>query len=305
LTVLSLKIQNRRNVRGVVLLRQLLAAFTLIELLVVIAIIAILAALLLPALARSKQAANTAKCKSNLRQLGFGFALYTGDNGETFPAAAVDAGDYSQFTWDSAIHTYIGANNQSQAVLVSGAVDQSLVAQVLRCPNDIGADSYWVSNQPNLGRRTYAMNAIGPQDIAAPNWGSALPKPIDGVGIYWGDAPIAGPGAPGYKTSVVFSPAGTINLVEEPAGDNVCGNVWPSISVAPANFSDSSQGWGECYQTDPHDYVNQGLALYAAEGYHFNYLFFDSHVALLTMQQTVGTGTTNVPKGMWTLDPTD
>src|SRR5271156_4501787 len=114
------------------------AAFTLIELLVVIAIIAILAALLLPALARSKQAANSAKCQSNMRQLGIGFTLYTGDNRETFPAAAVDGADNTQYTWDTAIHTYIGANNQSKAVLDSGAVDQSLAAQTLRCPNDIG-----------------------------------------------------------------------------------------------------------------------------------------------------------------------
>jgi prepilin-type N-terminal cleavage/methylation domain-containing protein/prepilin-type processing-associated H-X9-DG protein len=279
------------------------AAFTLIELLVVIAIIAILAALLLPGLARSKQAANTAKCTSNLRQLGFGFVLYTADNRETFPAAAVDGNDNTQYTWDTAIHPYIGANNLSQAVLDSGAVDQGLVSQTLRCPNDTGPDSYWVASQPNLGRRTYAMNSIGPQD-AIVSWGSALPKPIDGVGIYYNEIATTQSGAPGYKTSVVLSSAGTINLVEQAAGDNTCGNVWPSISIAPFS-SVTYQDGSELYQMAPNDPINQGLALYKAEGYHFNYLFFDNHVSLLTMQQTVGTGTTNNPKGMWTLDPTD
>jgi prepilin-type N-terminal cleavage/methylation domain-containing protein/prepilin-type processing-associated H-X9-DG protein len=279
--------------------------FTLIELLVVIAIIAILAALLLPALARSKAAANTASCKSNMKQLGLGFSLYTSDSRETYPAGAVDGNDNSQYTWDTSIHPYIGANNMSQAAASSGAVDQSLAAKVLRCPNDIGPDSYWVASQPNLGRRTYAMNAIGPQNNAVASLGSALPKAVDGVGIYWNNTPTTQVGAPGYKTSVVLSPAGTINVVEQPSGDNVCGNVWPAISIAPANFSDAGQGWGECYQTDANDSNNQGLALYKAQGFHFNYLFFDGHVSILTMQQTVGSGTTNAPKGMWTLDPTD
>jgi prepilin-type N-terminal cleavage/methylation domain-containing protein/prepilin-type processing-associated H-X9-DG protein len=62
-----------------------LGGFTLIELLVVIAIIAILAAMLLPALAKSKQQAQGIQCISNLRELTLAWTMYNGDNRENFP----------------------------------------------------------------------------------------------------------------------------------------------------------------------------------------------------------------------------
>ncbi|MDP0496547.1 MAG: prepilin-type N-terminal cleavage/methylation domain-containing protein [Verrucomicrobiota bacterium JB024] len=63
--------------------------FSLIELLAVIAIVGILAAILIPVAASVRESMYTAKCQSNLRQIGGGLNMYLQDNNNVFPGPLI------------------------------------------------------------------------------------------------------------------------------------------------------------------------------------------------------------------------
>lgn len=131
------------------------AGFTLVELLVVIGIIAVLVAILMPALNKARQAAQTLTCLSNLRQVGMGVLMYASDNNNLLPAGQWEnwyPGDDAR--WYTLINPYMGGEGNTVQTARLDQEDQTLTRALL-CPSatvDAGHVHY-SSNPVTMGRR--------------------------------------------------------------------------------------------------------------------------------------------------------
>jgi prepilin-type N-terminal cleavage/methylation domain-containing protein/prepilin-type processing-associated H-X9-DG protein len=126
--------------------RKRLHGFTLVELLVVVSLIVLLIAMLLPAVGRARDAARTAACAANMRQVYMGLSMYAADNRGLVPPASFQELNppYTWRTWVNPLLTYLPST-----------MTRSIVAmpKVFICPSETvepaGRSSYGIN--PHLG----------------------------------------------------------------------------------------------------------------------------------------------------------
>lgn len=206
--------------------------FTLIELLTVISTIAILAALLLPILSKAKVKAQRTTCLSNLRQLGFAWALYRDDNSdylaESYPGASPS--NPNPEVWVKGDMTKADEAGNADLIRQGKLYPYNQSAAIYHCAADRGVT---INGNLTPTVRSYSMNCfMGARD---PN-GPLIPSTASGFVPFYSKYPEIP--HPEEAWVLIEEDERSINdgfFVTDPVGQ-----VWfdfPAISSARHNYS--------------------------------------------------------------------